>query len=107
MRRINGERGSEDLALNIGLHSGPCLAVTLDERQDYFGMAVNVASRVQSLADPDAVLATRPVVENEEVARLLESAGYRATSKSLTLRGVSEALEIFEIREADETPRAA
>ena len=87
MRRINRERGSEDLALNIGLHSGPCLAVTLDDRQDYFGMAVNVASRVQGLAQPDAILATRSVVESAEVARLVQSAGYRATSKTLSLRG--------------------
>ena len=53
MRRIKRERGSEDLALNIGLHAGPCLAVTLDERQDYFGLSVNVASRVQGLARAD------------------------------------------------------
>ena len=53
MRKINEERGSEDLALNIGLHSGPCLAVMLDDRQDYFGQTVNIASRVQGLAEPD------------------------------------------------------
>jgi class 3 adenylate cyclase len=107
MRRINTRRGSEDLALNIGLHTGPCLAVTLDERQDYFGMAVNVASRVQSLAEPDAILATKPVLESPEVARLVETAGYRTASKTLSLRGVSEAFEIFEIRERDESAKAA
>jgi len=107
MRRINEQRGSEDLALNIGLHTGPCLAVTLDDRQDYFGMAVNVASRVQSLAEPDAVLATKPVLESPEVARLVESAGYRTASKTTSLRGVSEQFEIFEIRERDEAAKAA
>jgi len=56
MREINQARGSEDLALNIGLHEGPCLAVVLDDRQDYFGQSVNIASRVQSLADPSAIL---------------------------------------------------
>ncbi len=101
MRRINEKRGSEDLALNIGLHTGPCLAVTLDDRQDYFGMAVNVASRVQSLAEPDAILATKPVVESPEVMRLVESAGYRTASKLTSLRGVTEQFEIFEIREPD------
>ena len=107
MRRINRERGSDDLALNIGLHSGPCLAVTLDERQDYFGLSVNVASRVQSLAEPDAILVTKPVVETPEVARLLKSASYRTASKTLSLRGVSEQFEIFEIREPDEAAQAA
>ena len=59
MHEINQSRGAEDLALNIGLHEGPCLAVVLDERQDYFGQSVNIASRVQGLADPSAILATR------------------------------------------------
>jgi len=101
MRRINEERGSEDLALNIGLHEGPCLAVMLDERQDYFGQTVNIASRVQDLAEPTAILATKPVAENAEVARLVGDAGYRLASKHLSLRGVSETFEIYEISEAE------
>ena len=81
MRRINEQRGSEDLALNIGLHEGPCLAVMLDERQDYFGQTVNIAARVQDLAEPSAILATKPIVESAEVARLVGEAGYRTTSR--------------------------
>ena len=50
MRRLNDERGREDLLLKIGIHEGPCLAVTLNDRQDYFGQTVNIASRVQGLA---------------------------------------------------------
>ena len=101
MRRINAERGSDDLALNIGLHEGPCLAVMLDERQDFFGQTVNIAARVQDLADPTAVLATKPVVESQEVARLLRDTGYRTTSRQLNLRGLSEAFQIYEIQESE------
>jgi class 3 adenylate cyclase len=107
MRKINEARGSEDLALNIGLHEGPCLAVMLDDRQDYFGLSVNIASRVQELADPTAILVTKPIVESPEVARLVGAAGYRTTSRQLSLRGVSEAFEIHEIREPDQTAKAA
>ena len=107
MRKLNAARGSEDLALNIGLHEGPCLAVMLDDRQDYFGQTVNVASRVQGLADPQAILATKPIIENAEVASLVKKAGYRTGSKILSLRGISEAFEIFEIRERDEAAQAA
>ncbi len=39
-----------DLQIKIGIHEGPCLAVTLNDRLDYFGQTVNVAARVQSLA---------------------------------------------------------
>ena len=100
MREINQARGSEDLALNIGLHEGPCLAVVLDDRQDYFGQSVNIASRVQSLADPSAILATRAIVETPEVAKLLKERGYRTASRESALKGVSEAQTIYEISEA-------
>ena len=99
MREINESRGSEDLALNIGLHEGPCLAVVLDDRQDYFGQSVNIASRVQGLADPTAILATKAVVETHAVAGLLAERGYRTQSRESALRGVSEALTVYEIRE--------
>jgi class 3 adenylate cyclase len=107
MREINEARGSDDLALNIGLHQGPCLAVMLDDRQDYFGQTVNVASRVQGLADPDAVLATKPVVESSEVARLVADGGYRTTARQLSLRGVSETFDIYEVREREKAAVAA
>jgi len=101
MRKINKERGSEDLALNIGLHSGPCLAVMLDDRQDYFGQTVNIASRVNELADPAAILATKPIIESSEVARVLSEASYRTTPRSSQLRGLSDEFEIFEVRERE------
>jgi class 3 adenylate cyclase len=99
MREINLARGSDDLALNIGIHEGPCLAVVLDDRQDYFGQSVNIASRVQGLADPSAILATRGIVESPEVASLLKEQGLRTKSRESALRGVSEALTIYEISE--------
>jgi class 3 adenylate cyclase len=98
MTEINQARGGEDLALNIGLHEGPCLAVMLDERQDYFGQTVNVAARVQGLADPSAILVTKPIVESVEVARLLATAGLAAKERSSTLRGVSEPVPVYELR---------
>ena len=107
MREINESRGSNDLALNIGLHEGPCLAVVLDDRQDYFGQTVNVASRVQGLADPSAVLATKPIVESSEVTHLVKDAGYRMTARQLSLRGVSETFDVYEVREREEAAAAA
>ena len=107
MRKINAARGGDDLALNIGLHEGPCLAVVLDERQDYFGQTVNVASRVQDLADPTAVLATKPIVESADAARLLSEGGYRTRSRQVALRGVSEAFTLYEVREGETAAAAA
>jgi hypothetical protein len=38
------------LALKIDLHHGHSIAVTLNERLDYFGQTVNIAARAQALA---------------------------------------------------------
>ena len=56
-------------------------------------------------ADPTAILATQPIVENAEVARLVSGGDYKTTSRQMSLRGVSEAFMIYEIRERE--PAAA
>ncbi|MBR0933044.1 adenylate/guanylate cyclase domain-containing protein [Bradyrhizobium jicamae] len=47
IRRFNDGAGEQLIMLRIGAHVGPCLAVTLNERLDYFGQSVNLASRLQ------------------------------------------------------------
>ena len=69
MRTLNAERKNEDLMLKIGMHEGPCLAVMLNDRLDYFGQTVNIAARVQGLAVSHSIFATKPVVENRQAAR--------------------------------------
>jgi class 3 adenylate cyclase len=97
MRRLNDERGREDLLLKIGIHEGPCLAVTLNERQDYFGQTVNIASRVQGLAGSQAIFATGAVVEHPPATKLLEEAGMMPLAQRRALRGVADELTLYEI----------
>jgi class 3 adenylate cyclase len=91
-----GDRG-EDMLLKIGIHEGPCLAVMLNDRQDYFGQTVNIAARVQGLADARAIFASRSVVENPAVAAVLATSGVKPVSQRHALRGVGEALTLYEI----------
>jgi len=97
MRELNARRGSEDLLLKIGIHEGPCLAVTLNERQDYFGQTVNIAARVQGLADSRAIFTTTPVVEHPETAAILAAKGHKPVSQQRSLRGISADMAVFEI----------
>jgi len=40
--------GSGDaIAIKLGLHQGPCIVVTFNDRLDYFGSTVNLAARLQ------------------------------------------------------------
>src|SRR3954464_12478146 len=97
MRGLNRGRQREDLLLKIGIHEGPCLAVTLNERQDYFGQTVNIASRVQGLATSPAIFATEPVVSHPRSAELLESSGLKAASQPYPLRGIADAVTVYRI----------
>jgi len=86
-----------DLLLKIGIHEGPCLAVSLNDRQDYFGRTVNIAARVQGLATSRSIFATRRVVSDSEASKLLQSNGIAATPEKRSLRGIANQVEIFEI----------
>ncbi len=97
MARINAERQSEDFLLKIGIHEGPCLAVTLNNNQDYFGQTVNLAARVQGLASSRAIFVTKSVVENPQSARILESSGLQPTMQHAALRGIADQTTVYEI----------
>jgi class 3 adenylate cyclase len=58
IEKFNASAGEELIRLKIGAHAGRCLAVTLNERLDYFGQAVNKAARVQALADANQIYLT-------------------------------------------------
>jgi class 3 adenylate cyclase len=92
VKALNG-----DLLLKIGIHMGPCLAVSLNDRQDYFGQTVNIASRVQGLATSRAIFATRQVVADSKAGKLLQESGIAATPQTRSLRGIANQFEIFEI----------
>jgi class 3 adenylate cyclase len=87
----------DDLLLKIGIHEGPCLAVMLNERQDYFGQTVNIAARVQNLATSRAILASGTVVDNPQTTRLLESNHLKPLPYEAMLRGVGEKVKVYEI----------
>ena len=86
-----------DLLIKIGIHEGPCLAVTLNDRLDYFGQTVNIAARVQNLADSQAILATKSVVEHPQVSKMLERSKLAPTAQDTVLRGVADKMTIYQI----------
>jgi len=97
MARINTERRNEDLLLKIGIHEGPCLAVRLNDTQDYFGRTVNIAARVQGLASSRAIHVTKSVVEDPNAAKILEISGLKPTMRRALLRGIVDETTVYEI----------
>src|SRR6185437_16018607 len=97
MDALNDERGTRDLVVKIGIHEGPCLAVMLNERQDYFGQTVNIAARVQGLATSQAIYATSPVIDAPAVASVLEKEAINPIQKQAALRGIADKVLVYEI----------
>ncbi|MGO4571477.1 adenylate/guanylate cyclase domain-containing protein [Microvirga sp. 2TAF3] len=97
MRELNEQRGQEDLLLKIGIHEGPCLAVMLNDRQDYFGQTVNIASRVQNLAVSRSIFATSAVIEDPQASHLIAAQNLHPTQKLTALRGINDAFSVYEI----------
>lgn len=67
--------GSSPLTLKAGMHIGPCIAVTLNDRLDYFGSTVNMAARLESLSTGDDVVISAAVYNDPEVRELIGAAG--------------------------------
>ena len=97
MTRINDDRGNEDLLLKIGIHEGPCLAVRLNNSQDYFGQTVNIAARVQGLASSRAIIVTQPVMEDPKAAKILQGLSAHPSMHRAALRGIADETIVYEI----------
>jgi class 3 adenylate cyclase len=97
MRTLNQERGREDLLLKIGIHEGPCIAVNLNERQDYFGQTVNIASRVQGLATSREIFATGAALENPGASGVLQRHGLAPVPQNASLRGIATEISVYAI----------
>jgi class 3 adenylate cyclase len=90
---FNRGQPSQQLVLKIGVHKGAAIAVTLNERLDYFGQTVNIASRVQHLADADEIYVSESAYDAAGVKAALES--FQAESKIVSLKGVQQELRVY------------
>jgi class 3 adenylate cyclase len=93
---FNALRGSPDLVLKIGLHHGAAIAVTLNDRLDYFGQTVNIAARVQGLADEDEIYITKEIFDSEGVKGALKD--FEVLAEQSMLKGISEAVSVYKVR---------
>ena len=81
--------GMEPLQLKAGLHMGPCIAVTLNDRLDYFGSTVNMAARLEGQSTGDDVIISSAIYNDPEVREFLSDPrhGLTATTFEIPLKG--------------------
>ena len=93
----NFNRGRSDagIVLKLGLHLGPCIAVTAGDLLDYFGSAVNTAARLEHQCRGGEVIISAAVLADGEAREAL--AGRPAIEDSATLRGLSEPVHFVRV----------
>ena len=57
--------------LKVGVHAGPSVVVTLNDRLDYFGSTVNMAARLQGQSEGGDIVLSRAVADDPAVRPLL------------------------------------
>ena len=91
--------GVAPLILKAGVHTGPCIAVTLNDRLDYFGSTVNMAARLEGLSTGDDVIISRALYDDPEVRDLVAGENLQATPFEILLKGFQdERFELWRIR---------
>jgi class 3 adenylate cyclase len=87
------------LMLKAGIHTGPCIAVTLNDRLDYFGSTVNLAARLEGLSNGSDVIVSRTLYDDPEFARLVEEEDLSAEAFDMSVKGFDgERFELWRVR---------
>ena len=91
--------GTQPLELKAGLNTGPCIAVTLNDRLDYFGSTVNMAARLECLSSGSDVIISRSVYEDPKVQEMIDSDSFSAEPFDMFLKGFEdERFELWRVR---------
>ena len=83
----SGAASATPIVLKLGLHAGPCIAVTTGDVLDYFGATVNIAARLEHQCRGGEVIVSEAVARDAETAAAL--ADRTQIEETAILRGVS------------------
>jgi class 3 adenylate cyclase len=96
IERFNELRRRNDIVLRVGIHRGPSIAVTMNERLDYFGRTVNIAARVQNHANGNEICLSEDVRYAPGVDDLLAS--HVVTKGHIFLKGIDYKVTVFRMK---------
>jgi len=85
------------IIVKVGIHHGPCIAVTLNERIDYFGTTVNIAARVQGLSDGRDVMASGAIFGESNAAEFLRDKGWASEPFTTSLKGLKASYQVHKL----------
>jgi class 3 adenylate cyclase len=88
------------LSLKTGIHFGPAIAVTLNERLDYFGTTVNFASRLEKYSEGKDIILSEQVYGDPEVQEFLKANSdlFMSEPVAVQLKGFDEEIQLWRVR---------
>jgi class 3 adenylate cyclase len=95
IERFNTDQPERPVLLKIGIHHGAAISVTLNDELDYFGQTVNIASRVQEMADAAEVWITEAVWRYPGVEELLDL--YSVETHVSNLHGIEQPMTVVRV----------
>ena len=98
--RAHSLADADGLVIKLGLHGGSCIAVTLNERLDYFGSTVNLAARLQGQSKGGDIVVSQALADDPLVAPLLRPVP--STTESAAVKGFAAPVAFIRV-----TPSAA
>ena len=90
----------QGLWLKIGIHHGPCIAVNLNDRLDYFGSTVNTAARLPHFSNGGEVIFSQSIHDDPEIIQLLEkiSSPNLMTRFQAEIKGHEETVSLWRMK---------
>lgn len=88
MPRFNRRFDSGEVSIRIGLHAGNSIAVTLNDRLDYYGEAVNLAARLEGQGQGGDIVMSKAFSSDPAVSDILSA--YELQSRELKLKGFTD-----------------
>ncbi len=85
----------QELVLKLGIHVGPSVVVTMNDRLDYFGSTVNMAARLQGQSVGGDIVLSRAVADDPAVRPLLAALSSR--EEKVALKGFADLIGFVRI----------
>jgi class 3 adenylate cyclase len=92
---FNRRNEPSNLSIRMGLHRGSSIAVTLNERLDYYGEAVNLAARMEGQGSAGDITMSASFIDDPAIAAILQD--HQPQQREVTLKGFSNPVTIAQI----------
>lgn len=88
---------SDELTIKLGVHYGPCIAVNLNGRLDYFGTTVNLAARLEGQSRGGDVVISEKLRQDPAVDNLLATAPVNIAKFETDIKGFEEHFYLYRL----------